>query len=479
MDLKRIRVWGATAALVVGGASSLLAQSTNIDDRVKELEAQNRAIIERLNAAETRNVVLEDEVKRLKEAPTVEISEKLEKMINSIEFAEGEALTWKDVVKSGFSLRFYGNLTFHAYWNEARLDNAVSPLTVVPENGTSVDGNDDQFAFDARLTRFGFDVNAGQIGDAKVTGKLEIDFSNFPTGPSESRETPRMRLAYTDLDFGAFGLRFGQDWDVISPLMPSVDQQNLLWNSGNLGDRRPQAIVRWKTGDPKDFAFEARASAGLTGAIDNRDADAVVAGVSSERDGFDSGHPHAQLRLGIQTPSWAEGKTIAAGIWGYWGSFETDTQFDGEDDFDAWTIGLDLSLPIFSCLTLRGEGWIGSALGDMRGSVGQTFATNGTNNGDEVDAFGGWAELVFNATDTWTLHIGAAADNPDDDDVNRNAANFSTDGKTLNWTGYVGTVYDFGGGFRAGFDVLYRETQYMETGIGNGIRLDFWTMLTF
>ncbi len=465
-----------TIVLCVISAALLAQNDPALESRIADLEARNREILDRLSRAEARNAALTDELREVKDA---EADAAVDRMVATCVARTADNLTFKDLVRSGNRLKFYGHLALHAYYDSARLDQAVNPLFVVPENGVAAHGNDDQFAYDARLTRFGFDVDAGKIGDANVTGRLETDFSNFPAGISESRETPRIRLAYLDLDFGALGLRFGQDWDVASPLNPSVDAQNVLWNTGNLGDRRPQIQARLKEGDPKEFAWDAKLALGLGGAIDNRDLDPAVSGVSTERDGFDVGHPNVEARVGMTTASWVDGKSISAGVWGYFAGIETDTAFDGRHTFHAWATGADLSLPIAGALSFAGEIWIGSALGDIRGSMGQTITTSGPNAGDEVDAVGGWGELKLAATDALTVHAGAAIDNPSDGDVAENAANFASDGKSLNWTVYAGLIYDFGGGLKMGFDTLYRETQYAESGLGNGIRLDFWTMLTF
>lgn len=377
-----------------------------------------------------------------------------------------EALDWKDLTKSGIPIKFYGFLRMDAYYNTARANSVILPATVLPENGTTAKPNDDQFAFDPRLTRFGVDVLPAPIGDTRVTGKLEIDFANFPNGSPESRPTPRMRLGYIDIDRGDYGFRIGQDWDTISPLYPAVNHELLMWNAGNLGDRRAQMQARY---DPEDSSLLLEASLGLTGAINNQDLDPTTPGVSTERDGFDYGLPHVQARIGWKDALLVDDKPADLGLWGAFGRIETDTAFGGETRFDTWTVGVDVQVPLSDSLTLRGEGWIGENLGDFRGCIGQTINIT---TGEEIASIGGWAELVLAASSKTKFHLGATTDNPENDDLGAGAP-------TENLVGYVGTVHDWDCGVRTGFDVLYWETDWVAAGIGNMVRFNLYFQYDF
>jgi hypothetical protein len=463
-----------TGLLIVASAAALVPAQTqgSAEERLRSLEQQNQSILERLRASEARNrdletkiTVLEDETHQLR---VEETDAALENHIDAL-LAETDA-SWIHATKSGKAIRFYGFFRLDAYYNSARANSVIVPAWVLPENDVTAEPNDDQFALDTRLTRFGIDVDAGRIGSADVTGKLEIDFANFPAGVPESRETPRIRVAYMNIDFGDWTIRMGQDWDVISPLFPSANNELLMWFAGNLGDRRPQMQLRYESGDPKDFQFSFILSAGLTGAIDNGDLDAGLGTfTSSERDGFDSGHPHGQLRAGIQFGSWVPEQTANIGLWGYIAGLETDTEFAGDDHFTPWTIGIDLTLPLFGPLTWRGEVWYGQALSDVRGTIGQVI-NPGT--GDEIQGWGGWTEFVWQVNDSFSLALGGSIDDPDNDDV-------PGGGRNLNWTVYIASVYKWGGGLKSGLDVIYWETDWDTLGIGNMIRVNFYTQLDF
>jgi hypothetical protein len=443
-------------------------QDKAAEERLRLLEEQNRKILERLEQAETRNATLEGELRDLRDANDPHAAA-LETQVNKLSGRVADGLTFKQLTRSGFPIKFYGFLRMDAYYTTARMDNTVIPFFVRNESNGEAEPNDDAFAFDTRLTRFGFDVDGGKICKTALTGKLEMDFANFPAGVVESRETPRMRLGYINLKNDDTYFRIGQDWDVISPLFPAINAESLMWNAGNLGDRRPQVQFGWVTGDPKCTAFDFKVSAGMTGAISNQDLDATVAGVSNERDGFDSGLPHLQARAGVTFQSWVCEQTATVGAWGAVAWNETDTEFGGEDEFTTWLVGVDFQVPLVTGLKLRGELWAGTALADFRGGITQSINTA---TGEEIDSIGGWAEVVWDVTKTFTLTGGATADDPDNDDlVNNN--------KTLNWSAYVATKYDFGGGLKAGFDVIFWETQYLDTGLGNTVRFDLYTQFDF
>lgn len=446
--MRRHILWLAWAALALP-----LDARDSVEERLRALEEQNRDILKRLEESE-------------KEKASMQAAMLREQVDSYLSAAEGgqtaEEGFWKQLTRSGKAIQFYGFFRLDYYNNTARADSIMVPTRVFPE-GTSA--NDAHNAFDARLTRFGVEVKPVEIGSSKVSGKLEIDFANYPSGVAESRPTPRIRLAFIQMERGSWTFRAGQDWDVISPLFPTVNAETLMWNVGNLGDRRPQVLATYKGKSASGTEFTLAGSAGLTGAVNNQDLDTPA----GERDGFDAAVPGFQVRAGASGESWVKEKRWAAGLWGYLAFLETDTVFAGEDSFSPWCVGLDLSAPIAGGLSVRGEVWFGQALGDVRGNIAQTINTT---TGEEIQGWGGWIELRYEINKKWSVHAGGSIDDPDDGDVPASSAN-------LNWSGWVGTVYVYGNGLKAGFDMIYWETQYNGAAVGNMIRFDIYTQFDF
>jgi len=442
----------------------------SVQERLERLEEQHREILERLRRSEERNAALEEQARRFDEERRKLLAAEVEGYLQSTEGATtDEQSFWKRLTRSGNVLQIYGFVRFDAYYNSARADSVIIPFVVLPEDGVVATRNDDHTGFDVRLTRIGFNLDFGEIGRAKVTARIETDFANFPSGTSESRETPRVRLAFVNLERGRWTFRFGQDWDVIAPLLAAANNETLMWNAGNLGDRRPMAQAIYKAKRESGAEWTIRLALGMSGAVDNRDVDPVVAGVSNEKDGFDAGHPHFQARAGVSADSWVAEKRWEAGVWGYVAGLETDTLFGGENEFTPFAVGFDLQLPVARRVTIRAELWIGQALADVRGNIGQTINTS---TGDEIAGWGGWLEVVFVADAAWRFHAGGTIDDPDDGDV-------AAGGRDRNGTVYVGTVRDFTKGLRAGGDVIFWETSTAGMGVGNMIRVDLWIQIDF
>src|SRR5437868_889817 len=192
---------------------------------------------------------------------------------------------WSEILGEGNRIKLYGFLRLDMDFDSQRPSNTQIPFFITsPDARASGTGNGD-FSMHPRLTRFGIDYtgpSVSSLGDAKLTGKFEADFEN---GGTESRQIIRIRHAYLRLGWKDFSLLGGQTWDVVSPLYPTVNGDSLMWNAGNVGDRRPQLRAAYapKLGRGK---LSLAGAVGLTGAIDALDLDA-----NGFRDGEESGLP--------------------------------------------------------------------------------------------------------------------------------------------------------------------------------------------
>ncbi|MCA9321071.1 MAG: hypothetical protein KDB53_10065 [Planctomycetes bacterium] len=450
-----------------------------LEERLARIEAENRRIADELERTRNHNTQLATELKSLRAETDDLKSERLEggylgeleTKINALA-ADFDTNGWSQATKSGKPIRFYGFIRLDAYYNSARASDPIIPFAVLPQDGNQTySKHDDQFAFDSRLTRFGVDIDGGRIGNANLTGKLEMDFANFPQGSTESRETPRIRLAYIDIAWENVSLRFGQDWDVISPLYPAVHSELLLWGAGNLGDRRPMIQFIWQGGDKGGTEFKLEIAAGFQGAVDGADNDGV--GGRTNIDGINSGLPHGQMRFGVAFNSWVAEERGDIGAWAYVGQLKTDTRFGNDDDFTPWAVGMDIVLPLFHAFSLRAEGWYGQALSDVRGNMLQDINTA---TGDEIEGWGGWAELHWQTTDTLRLALGGSIDDPRNRDLNSGVGG---ENREENWTLYASSKLDLGNGLFTGLDVIYWKTEYAGQANGDMVRVNWWIQLNF
>ena len=373
-------------------------------------------------------------------------------------------------------LKIYGYGRGDLILTTGRLNNAVIPFFALSEDPTSLSAagqpirdHDTQFNGNVRLTRLGLDYSgtrARSLGDATLSAKIEIDFETLTNITSESRAVPRIRLAYGRMAWGELSILAGQDWDIISPLNPTINDDSLMWLAGNLGDRRPQLQVKWNhdLADGRRFLFASAISSG--GAVDRKDLDG-----NGINDGEDSGVPAFQMRIGYVFPGLVNDRPAEIGAWGFISFEDVELPIGGHDDFVSRGVGFDWSLPLSSRITWRGEGWYGRDLSDWRGGVGQGVNTT---TGEEIEAHGGWTELQLELQPWWKMAVGGTMDNPNDSDLIGN-----TTGRTLNWTWYVGNRFPLGGGLNIATNVEFWNTDYLTQRKGDAMRLKLWLIQRF
>ena len=282
----------------------------------------------------------------------------------------------------------------------------------LPASTISVDPNRPNDSLYPRLTRMGveyYGLPIQSLDGAVAHARTEIDFLTSNPGGPESRELLRLRLAYAQITSHDWSLVVGQDWDIVSPLIPSINDNTLQWNAGNTGDRRPQAKILWDHDFGDGHRLQIQNGIALMDAINtvDRDADGV-------RDNEYSGIPGYEGRVGVVVPRWVEGKKATAGGWGLWGRQRTTILIAGQDIFDLWGYGMDVHVPLSEHFTLRGECFHGSNLDDFRGGIAQ-----GVNpvTGRTINTTGGWAELVTQPVKWYQNSVGYSVDDPENADI--------------------------------------------------------------
>lgn len=359
---------------------------------------------------------------------------------------------------AGQRLQFYGFIRQDAVVDDARTDSAQSPLFVLPEARN--DPAQRTYTMHPRLTRFGVHITGptvASLGGAELAGNLEIDFQN---GGRDSRAVPRYRHAYLRLTWQSTTLLVGQTWDLISPLFPSVNADTLMWNAGNLGDRRPQVRATHQviTGRTQ---WSLAAALALTGAVDQQDLDA-----DGIRDG-EAAFPTLQTRASVSHPLGA--RRLAVGVWAHRSQQELATSIAGETNFSSHAVGMDLEVPLGSRLIARGEVWTGRNLGDVRGGIGQSInrAT-----GTEIESTGGWLEVGGDITPRHALFAGYTIDAPTRDQL-------PAGGRARNGAWFVTNRLSAGKPVVFGVDYLRWRTSYRGLAAGTNHRFNLYVTYTF
>lgn len=443
-------------AFVLGWAQSPSPEAPSAMDvkalkrRIEELEAQNRAILRRLEE-------LEAQLRREREAPRATTA------ATSPPSREPEPVRWRDLVSGESRLRFYGFLRLDLVADDSRPDNPQSIFFILSEDPRVGRPNARMFTLYPRLTRFGIAYTGPTVealGEARLSGQLEVDFQN---GGRESRPIIRIRHANLKVTRGSFWLLGGQTWDVISPLFPTVNGDTLMWNAGNIGDRRPQLIAAYEpSGEHERFSIAG--GIGLTGAVDALDLDG-----NGFRDGEESARPNVQMRLGYARASWVRGQWASFGVWGHRGWLRTTRSVAGRTSWGSQSLGFDGVLPLHERVLLRGEAWVGRNLSDMRGGIGQ--GVNATT-GAAVRSRGGWVEMSVRVHPHLTIHPGFSTDDPRDEDIPEG-------GRTRNRAWWIAHRFPVGGGFLIGAEYLRWITDYKGLRRGTDNRFNLFLQYSF
>lgn len=377
------------------------------------------------------------------------------------------------VTSKDTKVTFYGFLRLDANYNDSRSNDAKTIGWILSEDPSAVAGtgatkNKEQLTMHPRLTRFGFKFDGGKIEDfhnSDLTGVLEMDFYGNIT--SESRSHIRMRKAYVKFGWDDASVLVGQNSDLISPLYPVINSDLVMWGAGNLGDRRMQ--IR---GDYWINEFVLQGMVGLTGADDNADIDSAASFGSGVNDGETSAKPTLQARMAYESDA------FKLGVWAHRAWEEPDTTFilNGDSEFDSHAVGIDYLIPLGSDFLLSGEAWTGSNLDDVRGGIFQGLNTAhvvipNMTQVREIDAKGGWSELMWKRNATHSISAGFSMDDPDNKDLNAG-------GRTLNQISYLANRWNYSS-VTLGLDYMYWTTRYLGQGSGNANRLNAFVQYKF
>lgn len=324
------------------------------------------------------------------------------------------------VPDAGLRLQIYGYVRADlAHDTQATAPKSTFAFFVLPElNGEK----DAQTQFGVRETRLGLNLFGPDVGAWKTTGKLEMDFYG---GDRANSYNPRMRLAYLDVAHSSgLALRFGQDWDTFCELVPRIVNFAYMADIGALGLRRPQARLTQELKLAENTKLVAKVAAAQTVGED-------LDGGTFE-DGADADWPTLQWSVALNQKLWTE-KSAKLAFGGHYGretvdgvekiattnAYGTITEVSrviaaDAADYDTWSVQGSVFLPLTKQIAVQGNLWKGENLDTYFGAIGQ-----GVNValGREIEAQGGWVQLLWDPTDKLAFGFGYSVDDPKDEDL--------------------------------------------------------------
>ena len=137
-------------------------------------------------------------------------------------------------------------------------------------------------------------------------------------------------------------------------------------------------------------------------------------------DGADADWPTAQWNVALHQKLWTE-KSARIAFSGHYGQETVDgvdsnkvVVAEDAQDYDSWSAQGSIFLPLTKQLAVQGNFWKGANLDTYFGGIGQ-----GVNValGEEIEAQGGWAQLLWDPTDKLAFGLGYSVDDPEDEDL--------------------------------------------------------------
>ena len=380
-----------------------------------------------------------------------------------------ESVSFKNLTPGGNKISIYGFARGEVERDSSAVNHPIFPLYIrSPDEMRNVES---QLIFHPRNTRLGLDYGptvVSGLDDAKAMAKVEIDFHQVDSAGTypESRTMPRLRLGFVRLDWLQSYLLVGQDWDIIAPLNPSVNMLAVMWNAGNLGDRRPMIQAGWSS-RPKNQGFSVNVAAGEAGAVDNL-RDPNVAGGLGIR-GADSAEPIWEARIAFND-TWAERKDkFHLSVWGHRMAHTSDKPIKGKTRFSSFSVGGSVQYPITNTLSFKAERWWGQDLIDVRGGIAQWINTA---TGEEIESVGGFEEATFKPVEWYSLLLGHSEDHP-------GYKNVPVLGRIDNHAFWLGHRFRPGGRTEIGLDWIHWETRYVGLARGLDNHLTFFLQQSF
>lgn len=359
-------------------------------------------------------------------------------------------------VLSDLNMELYGFLRLDTSYDSSEVKSIFGGSATAWVNPEGANKNDDKFDMTARVSRIGVKITAPEENGIKVSGVGEIDFCGSDT--KENSNEPRMRHAFMKIEWPEeeFSILAGQYWDVINPLHTPMIDSGVAWWSGNIGYRRPQIRLTKLAHLNDDVSLK------LEGAI-SRTVGTTFAGMGDT--GSDSGQPTFQGRISSTLPL-IDGRDATFGFSGHYGKEELDdiTVPGDERDFDSWSLGCDLKLPINDRLTLSGEAFIGENLQAYLGGIAQ--GVNKTTE-EEIRSKGGWLAMTYKPADKWLFNLGHAVDDVDSSDL---TGGIGQNARELNQTSFVNCVYSLTSTTDIGLEIQHNRTEYKDDNNGNSTR---------
>jgi hypothetical protein len=344
-----------------------------------------------------------------------------------------------------FKVVVFGALQGNMIFSTARPVAPGIPLFLVP--GPLEGFRQQTVDLHARSSSLGAAVVGPKIGDWQTGGLILALFYNDNLIADRYGVLPFQ--IWGDLKNDDWRFTFGLQTDLINPVNPTMLTFSLLAFSGNAGSN-----FRGQFRFERFLHLDDDAKVTLQLALSEPNSTIVSNALRIDED---NGWPSVETRVAL-TLGPTEGAGLAAephfevGLSGVIGQVRrTEPPGVRQVVADLWALGVDGRWRVCPCFGLKGELYVGQAIGTYNAGVQQSINFPA---GREVRAAGGWGEVYYYLVpDKVHTHWGFGLDDPLDRDV-------PLGGILRNHTYFGNVIWDVTKNFRLGFEATWRETAY-------------------
>jgi hypothetical protein len=344
-----------------------------------------------------------------------------------------------------------GAITADALYNSARPVAPGTPFFLAPRGPF----DDDTFDIHARATSIYLAAIGPRIGEFQAGGLIMFCLYNDNLAADRYGFLPYQ--AFGELKNETWRFAAGLQMDIFSPVLPTVLPFSLLEASGNTGIFRGQFRVErfFRPANDEQITFTAGVSDPNPTLVNND--------VLTE----DNGWPDFEARAawGVGAPRMVglvPMRPFEVGVSGVVGEIRnTVLASPARIVADVWGAAADYRWRINEVGGFQGEIFTGQGLGPYGGGIFQSVNSATFN---AAHASGGWLEVYCYLTPCLHTHWGYGIDDP------RNA-DLALTQIARNETVWANLVWDVTQSLRLGFEITFRDTDYVVLPDNNGVGL--------
>lgn len=391
-------------------------------------------LLKRIEALESENAALKSEVIGMKSQQSVAAP------------SSAATVSGGNFLKTGPEITLYGQLKTDLVYSDS--NSGASANTQLSEYNAPREAirlNQATYNASAQDSRLGLNFKAPDMDNGgKLTGKFEMDFAG---GQPSTTYTPRLRLAYAQLDYDKWAVNAGQQWDFFTPLNASTLNTASLNRSGNLGNRHPQAFLTNKWGE----VFGGKLATKV-GVID-----------SDLWNQENSGAPVLGAYASYDTKVF--GKGLVLGVGGIYGTDSNNTLTSkGTNNNTIYATTLGVTLVLADWLNVKAEGFAGAGLGSFFANNNVSL-TNGS--AKAIRSMGGFSEITYKPFSALETNYGIGLDYANADQVFTDRTALWKSNKTY----YTNAKYSLSKDVAIGLEYQYLVTNWMDGVKGDDNRI--------